>query len=534
MASDVIKEFLVALGFKIDEPSFKKFETGIGRATKSAYELGQVVVATATAIAYSVTKIAENYEELYYVAQRTGASVASLQAFEYGAKQIGVTAGQSRGAVEGLARSMRSSPGVSAVLNQLGVQTRGQDTTQILNNFVRSVSRMPFYLASQYGRLVGIDDDTLLQLILNLPKAEAAMADYNKRQKEAGVDAKGLSKQSLEFVNVLEKLESDIGITASRIAADFLPAATKVVGFLDETVQWFNRSDAAINGWATTIGTIATTALGAWIGKMLLMKVLFRGVATEAAAAAATAAGGTAAGTAAGAAGGSAAGLLLKFLGPVGALLGMTSSANEGEDELARQRRYGEGGSPQSRAMSYFLSKGWSREAASGIVSNLYRESKLDPNALGDGGRASGVAQWHPDRQAAFRAFSGKDLRGSSLEEQLAFVQHELTKGEDFQARRAGQLLGGVGSAGEAGAIFSRLYERPADSSGEQAKRAALADRLFADTSLGGSGGSQTVTLNQKTDIHMHGSEGNEGRKVVEEQGRINADVVRNLVGAMR
>lgn len=43
-----------------------------------------------------------------------------------------------------------------------------------------------------------------------------------------------------------------------------------------------------------------------------------------------------------------------------------------------------------------------------GIRLNLQRESNFNPNAVGDGGKAFGLGQWHPDRQPKDRSFDGQ------------------------------------------------------------------------------------------------------------------------------
>ena len=131
----------------------------------------------------------------------------------------------------------------------------------------------------------------------------------------------------------------------------------------------------------------------------------------------------------------------------------------------------------RQQAVAYFVSQGWTLAQAAGIVANLEAESGLRPDAIGDGGKAYGIAQWHPPRQANFAAVMGKDIRGSSFEDQLAFVHAELQGTE----RAAGIALAKCLTAAEAGACVSRFYERPADREGEAAKRAALAERIFAD-----------------------------------------------------
>ena len=126
----------------------------------------------------------------------------------------------------------------------------------------------------------------------------------------------------------------------------------------------------------------------------------------------------------------------------------------------------------EQAAMAYFQAQGWSREQAAGLAANIKRESAFRPDAVGDNGKAYGIGQWHPDRQAEFKKKFGKDIQGSSMEEQMAFMHYELTQGNE---RKAGNLLKGAAGADEAAAIVSKHYERPADREGEAAKRGQMA-----------------------------------------------------------
>ena len=130
------------------------------------------------------------------------------------------------------------------------------------------------------------------------------------------------------------------------------------------------------------------------------------------------------------------------------------------------------GSAEEAAAIAYFQSQGWTKEQAVGLAANIKRESAFDPTAVGDNGRAYGLAQWHPDRQAEFQKRFGKSIKGSTLQEQLAFMQYELTQGNE---RKAGNLLKGATRADEAAAIVSKHYERPAKREGEAAKRGQMA-----------------------------------------------------------
>src|SRR5260363_250504 len=112
---------------------------------------------------------------------------------------------------------------------------------------------------------------------------------------------------------------------------------------------------------------------------------------------------------------------------------------------------------------------------AAGIVANLKIESGLNPKAVGDGGKAYGIAQWHPPRQAEFRRAFGKDIRAATLTEQLEFQNHELTQGLE---QKAGRLLRGARSAYEAARLFSDYCERPLNKQAEAMKRGQEAIRI--------------------------------------------------------
>ena len=133
----------------------------------------------------------------------------------------------------------------------------------------------------------------------------------------------------------------------------------------------------------------------------------------------------------------------------------------------------------REEAMKYFISQGWTKEQAAGIVGNIQKESKYDHQVSGDSGKAYGLAQWHPDRQANFKKAFGKDIRQASYKEQLAFINYELTKGDE---KAAGNKLKQAKTAAQAGAIVSEHYEQPKQTEKEKRERAGLAEGILKNT----------------------------------------------------
>lgn len=115
-------------------------------------------------------------------------------------------------------------------------------------------------------------------------------------------------------------------------------------------------------------------------------------------------------------------------------------------------------------AFDYFVSQGWTPEQAAGIVGNLQVESgaNISHTAVGDNGQAYGIAQWHPDRQAEFESVFGIPIQQSTYEQQLQFVNYELTQGNE---QAAGRALSSAQTAEEAAAIVDKKYERSSGAS---------------------------------------------------------------------
>lgn len=152
---------------------------------------------------------------------------------------------------------------------------------------------------------------------------------------------------------------------------------------------------------------------------------------------------------------------------------------------------------------TFFEKQGWTRNQAAGIAANLGAESSFNPNAVGDRGAAYGLGQWHPDRQRDFAQWAGHGIQGSSRDEQLKFVQYELTQGKE---RRAGDLLRGTNTAEEAGASISRNYERPAAVLEAALSRGANAMAIAGNNSLRAPSGpyaSTTAAASQPSKVHV-------------------------------
>lgn len=204
---DIIREFLVSLGFKVDKSGLESFVKGMAAAS--------------SAVIASVGVIEDNLERLFFASQRTKASAENIRALGFSLSQLGSSAGAATEAVESLARFMRNSPGSAAFLKGLGVATQdanGQmrDTVEILRDLGAQLARMPYYRANAYAQFLGIDEKTLMALREGLGQFGD---EYSEMLAKAGLNLEDATKKSHDFMVESRTLGSAIAILGQKISS---------------------------------------------------------------------------------------------------------------------------------------------------------------------------------------------------------------------------------------------------------------------------------------------------------------------------
>jgi hypothetical protein len=89
------------------------------------------------------------------------------------------------------------------------------------------------------------------------------------------------------------------------------------------------------------------------------------------------------------------------------------------------------------RAYQFYVNKGYSPVQAAALAGNAMAESRGSTTVTGDAGKALGLFQWHPDRQANLNRFAtSQGLDPRSEQTQLAFKDWELRNTEAGAGRK--------------------------------------------------------------------------------------------------
>jgi Phage tail lysozyme len=290
MDPNVLQEFLVKLGFDVDQAKLKKFTDSTTEVVKRVALIGAAIETAATAVAAGVTKISGNFEDLYYASQRLQASVANIEAYSFGLSQVGVAAGAAQSAVGSLASFIRSNPGAARFIQgAFGVgitdaSGKPRDMTQVIGDLTAwaAKNKNSPWLVQQRLSDIGITDPSV-QFAMMDNSAQAAQFEARKRQvdKDIGLDPNAAAKTATDFQHQVDDLKMVAGELTKKVGLDLMaqllpylerfdkwltsPKAIQwitdaakwvinlgleIANFAVDVVQWFARLNDATDGWA--------------------------------------------------------------------------------------------------------------------------------------------------------------------------------------------------------------------------------------------------------------------------------------------
>lgn len=222
MNAETIKDFLVSLGFSVDEAGAKKFGSVLAGTTANVIKMGMAVEGAALSVVAFTAKIASGLDNLYWASQRTGATVQGIQSIGYAVSQVGGSVDAARSSLESLSRFIRNNPGAEGFLNRLGVQTRDasgnmRDMAAIFTGVGQKLSGMPYYRANQYAQMLGIDENTLMAMRRGVGDFSW---QYSAMAKAIGFNADQAALSSSRFMTSLKSLGEMAGMARDKIGSN--------------------------------------------------------------------------------------------------------------------------------------------------------------------------------------------------------------------------------------------------------------------------------------------------------------------------
>lgn len=476
---------------KKSKKSNKELQENTKKSAEGFSKFRNEILATATAfISISGIKsfserITKSDADLGRMANNLGMATTDLSAWTMMANKAGGTAEGMAGSIKGLVERIQqfqltgeggdtfkffTAKGI-AIVDQLTGKMRPM--RDIMLDSADALNKMSPTQAQAWGKGMGFDERTVNVLMKGRGAVEGLLKDQEKLAIINQKDAKQAADRQIAWNKLSNQLEdtgrivlNDLQPVLEQLAKDFSEWLRKIdpkqiENFIKEFVNGIKSGIDIVGGLTNAVELF----MGLWIGSKFMsmmsgIKAMTMGLGKLG---------------------------LIGAAGAAGVAIGEEINkhlSDETKDAIGGtiagmiDRVKGMGGKLKETAsdvMDFFQQRGWTPSQAAGIAANLQKESGFNPKAVGDKGKAAGIAQWHPDRQANFKKWAGKDIKDSTLEEQLGFVDYELKQGTES---KAGKLLAAARSAMEAAGIVSSKYERPAAKEQEAIERGISAEKI--------------------------------------------------------
>lgn len=249
--SEVMKSFLIELGFKIDETGAKKFRTGLSDTTKGALALGTAVIGVGLAIEKFVENLTEDLSKLYYAAQISGATVSGLKATAAGFEAIGLSADSAKEAIAAVGDRLRSITGKQFLSNMYGInvnQSTDKVTDELMHVFAAMFNQGPGVqrqrAISGAKRELHMDERQLAILAENIGEMDKRQGEYNQRLKEGGVNLEDNAKSAAEFQRELALISADFSVLANEVFPTLMKGIKPLVGDFEEFLHTIIKLNA--------------------------------------------------------------------------------------------------------------------------------------------------------------------------------------------------------------------------------------------------------------------------------------------------
>ena len=237
MASEqqILREYLVSLGYSVDRPSEKKFDNSLLKTKINADGLLKTLIGVGTAAQTMAVLYARSMEKLYYSSIRAQSSVSNLQGLDFGGLTVGIK--DLSGTVEKMAASMRSNPGLVALVEGMGVKTTGRDRSEVMLDFIEKLRAMPFEVANQFASMFGIDPDTYYMLTKSLDQLRQAAELRKQMNADAGLDVETAAAAGKEYANQLREVKALFDVLHDTVMVALLPAFKEAAGVTGQVLR---------------------------------------------------------------------------------------------------------------------------------------------------------------------------------------------------------------------------------------------------------------------------------------------------------
>lgn len=206
--NNTIKEFLVGLGFQIDEAGLRKFTDSITSASLRTAAFGAAMVAASGLIVKGISSVANEFTELDLLAQKYNSTASEIDDFVDAAEMVGVGGDTAKQALASMNKVVgEASMGIGrgkVVLEKLGIAAKDasgkvRPTVEVMSDLQAKLATMDRGQAMAMMEKLGLDPQMLRMFNGELGDLAMIQSEMSANDKSVGLDFEKAVAESKAF-----------------------------------------------------------------------------------------------------------------------------------------------------------------------------------------------------------------------------------------------------------------------------------------------------------------------------------------------
>jgi hypothetical protein len=236
MSSNVLQEYLIRLGYQVDAIGFRRFDQNLTGASKRIFQVGAGITGIVAATGAASAAFAYNMRKMYFTSELANSTVKNLKGMEYAAEQVGISGDSMTGSIQAMAQQLRLFPNLATYLNNMGIETAGKTTDEILLGLVNRLKElqatqgMTQATAAGIASLFGISEEDYHQMALHADVMKGKVDELDATWKKLNINMEENKDTITDYTARLSKL----GMIAEAVGTKFL---TYIAPWFNEKIK---------------------------------------------------------------------------------------------------------------------------------------------------------------------------------------------------------------------------------------------------------------------------------------------------------
>jgi len=292
--TEVIKEFLVGLGFKIDEAGMARFVTGVSKATVAVTAMGAATTAAAAAVFAGINSVASEYYQLERLGLQFRSTAEAIDQFIDSAQVLGIKNETAIDSLRGLDRAIvDTSMGIGRtklVFENLGISVvdaagKIKPTTQVMGELAELFKTMERGKQLRVMERLGIDSSFVKVFMADI---DTINADLNAIDQSVGLDFDRAVKEGKAFTLSLRVLQQETQKWRILFAKAMDVIAVKMMPRIRQTMEGTRQSMIRLRRMTMDVMPMIISKIVPVIGAVLRIAEAFVSIASRIASAVGT------------------------------------------------------------------------------------------------------------------------------------------------------------------------------------------------------------------------------------------------------